>query len=110
MRKVTYICGAIIIVTSMLSLLNGSGALYFILEFLPALVIYFCYPLCNEKTQYHTIQFFAIWVAGYDIVNLILNFFGSIDLPVFYSQVGIQFGVPFMVAMILKAKSGLQDK
>lgn len=110
MRKLTYICGAIIVATSMLCLIDNCGVLCFVLEFIPATVIFGCYPLCKEKMQYRTIQFFAIWVAGYDLVCIALRGMNIANLFTIPSQVSIQFGIPFMVAVVLKAKSGVLNK
>lgn len=103
MKKICYLSGVISIIISLVCLVNKYGTDVFVLQFLAAMVIFFCYPRCKEKYQFQIIQFFAIWTLLYQVLFAVLKYTNVVDIMKHPSYITFEFVIPFLVAVILKA-------
>lgn len=104
-KRITYISGAMIVLSALFCLFRQTDKWLFVLQIIAAFVPYAGYPIIKESWQKGTIVFFSIWVAAYDLAYIILTLLhAGIDLFSMPFYIIVQFGIPFMVAVILKAK------
>ncbi len=104
MKRITYCSGALMVIAALFCLFRQTDKWLFVLQMIAALVPYVGYPLIKESWQRATIVFFSIWVAAYDLGYIILTLLRSkADLFTEPFHMIIQFGIPFIVAVIVKA-------
>lgn len=104
MRKVVFYSSALIMIAAFCFLFFLKDRGMFIVQFLTSVLSIICFPKCKEQYHFTIIVFLSVWVAMINVVYMVLLLCNAGSAFV-GSQLGlmIQFGIPFIVTMILRA-------